>query len=149
MTSCSTEQMAQLFSNSGWPAFIDADREAAICLPRIRDLFGEHEIAVVEDSVVVAAGWGVPLVWSGERDDLPTGYSDSLRRSIVDHDQGRAADTFVLCAIQVRADATRRGAARLAIRGLVDHAARRGWARVIAPLRPTEKHRYPLIPIDE
>ena len=147
--SCTAEQLAPLFSAGGWPAFIDADEVAAAALPRVRDRFGDHELALVDAGDVVAAGWGVPLRWDASRDALPAGYSDSLTRALVDHDHGVEVDTFVLCAAQVRAERGGGGLAAELISALVRHAAARGLDRVIAPLRPTLKHRYPLVPIDE
>ncbi|GAA1854494.1 hypothetical protein GCM10009714_39540 [Microlunatus capsulatus] len=49
----------------GWPAFIEADAEAARHLPAIRATFGHLEVALLQDDVLVAAGWGVPLAWDG------------------------------------------------------------------------------------
>ena len=147
VSACSREQLAELFAAGGWPAFIGADASAALALPRVRETFGPHELAVLDGDVVLAAGWGVPLGWSGDPDTLPGGYADALHRALRDHDDGRTADTFVLCAIQVRPDVKGRGVAAAMVTGLVDHARHAGLARVVAPLRPTAKRRYPLTPI--
>lgn len=133
VTSCSPDQLAHPFAAGGWPAFIDADERAALALPRVRDLFAEHELAVVEGEHVLAAGWGVPLVWTGSPDDLPDGYTDALHRALDDHDRGRHADTFVLAAIQVHPEAAGRGVAARLVTALVEHAEARGLAQVIAP----------------
>lgn len=150
MTSCSPDQLAHLFAAGGWPAFIDADESAAVALPRIRSLFAAHELAMVEHQSerVLAAGWGVPLVWNGTPDDLPDGYTDALHRALDDHDRGRRADTFVLAAIQVHPEAAGRGVAARLVTALVEHAEELGLTRVIAPLRPTLKSRHPLTPIE-
>ena len=146
---CTADQLDALFSAGGWPAYIDADEVAAAALPRVRSEFGAHELALVDDGAVVAAGWGVPLSWNGTVDDLPTGYSDSLTRALLDHDRRLPADTFVLCAAQVRADRGRGGLAAELVTALVRHAGERHLNRVIAPLRPTQKHRFASVPIDE
>ena len=140
--------MAALFHSDGWPAFIEADSVAAAALPRVRELFNAHELALVDDQQVMGAGWGVPLSWHGTQEHLPTGYSDALQRALADHDGGVAADAFVLCAVQVRSDLGRRGLAAVVVRALVEHAASQGMDQAIAPLRPTLKHRYPLTPIE-
>lgn len=140
-------QLDGLFSTGGWPAFIEADERAGAALPRVRERFGGHELAAVEDDTVLAAGWGVPLVWTGQPEDLPGGYTDSLHRALAANDRGRPPDTFVLGAIQVRPDTTGRGLASWLVAALVEHAEKRGLTRIIAPLRPTLKSRYPLTPI--
>ncbi len=146
---CPPEQLADLFEDASWPAFIGADAKAATQLPRVREEFSTYELALVEEERVVAAGWGVPIVWGGDPSDLTSGYSDSLVRALDDLDAGRIVDTFVLCAVQVRADATARAVATAMITALTNEARSRGLVRVIAPLRPTLKHRYPLTPIDQ
>lgn len=145
---CSPEQMSDLFLDASWPAFIDADREAARSLPRVRAAFCADELALVEDERVVVAGWGVPLVWNGRLADLPGGYTSSLDRALDDLDNARVPNTFVVCAIQVHGRATGRSLASTMITALADHARHHGLPQVIAPLRPTRKHRYPLTPID-
>ena len=120
-------------------------------LPRVRELFADWEFAAVDPATqeLVAAGWAVPLRWDGEVDSLPSGYAGSLTTAVDDHACGAAADTAVICAVQVRPDRTRTGAATAVLRGLIDAAVARGLARVIAPLRPTAKHRRPLVPIEQ
>ena len=146
---CSAEQMSELFASGSWPAFIDADREAAIHLPRIRTVFADDELALLESERLVAAGWGVRIVWDGSPADLPSGYSDSLGRSLRDHDENRRPDTFVVSAIQVDGRQAGRSLAGTMITALTEHATYLGLPRVIAPVRPTLKHRYPLTPIEE
>jgi hypothetical protein len=142
--------MAALFAGGGWPAFIDADQVASAHLPRIRKLFADRELALVDPSTgdLAAAGWSVPLAWDGSAETLPAGYSDSLARALFDNDAGVPVDTSVLCAVQVRSDLGRGGLATRLIRALVDAAGSHG-TKVIAPLRPTAKHLHPLLPIDQ
>ena len=55
----------------------------------------------------------------------------------------------MICAVQVRADLAGRALSPTMVAALVDHALRHHLPQVIAPLRPTLKHRYPLTPIGE
>ncbi len=96
------------------------------------------------DDMIVAAGWSVPLGWNGEPADLPTGYTDSLACAVDGHRCGTEPDTLVIAAAQVHPDLRGRGAAGemlTAMRGLAEQ---RGWARAIAPVRPTLKARLPV-----
>jgi hypothetical protein len=95
-----------------------ADAEAERHPSRVRDVFGDHELALVARSdgsgdgqELVALGWAVPLRWSGAVADLPGGYTDSLKRALADLDAGAATDTLVVCAVQVRSDLGGRGLA--------------------------------------
>ena len=85
----------------GWPAFIDSDLLAAQHLPFVRDTFGGLEVALVQDDVLIGAGWGVPIAWNGAIDQLPSGYSESLASAVSDHENGITPDTLVVCAVQV------------------------------------------------
>lgn len=134
---------------SGWPAFIGADAEAARWLPRVRELFRGLELLALDGAAYVGAGWAVPIAWDGSVADLPTGYSDSLRRAVADAEAGRPADTLVLCAAQVAETHRGRGVASLLVEAFRDLARASAFEALIVPLRPTLKARYPLIPIDE
>lgn len=143
------EQLARLFAD-GWPAFITADQEVKRYLGRVRELFGDLELVLLDpDDVIVAAGWSVPLRWSGDPAELPGGYTDSLACAIHAYDRGEPADTMVIAAAQVHPELRGRGIAGELLTALTDLANENGWARVIAPVRPTLKTRYPLTPIDQ
>lgn len=134
----------------GFPQFILADQDAKSLIGPVRESFAALDIALVDaEDVPVAAGWGVPIRWSGEVVDLPSGYTDSLRRSIDLRAESRQPDTFVICAGVVHPGHKGTGMATSLIRALKDLAACEGLTRVIAPLRPTLKHRYPLTDIGQ
>jgi GNAT superfamily N-acetyltransferase len=139
--------LARLF-DGGWPEFIHHDAETDRYLGRVRELFRDLELVVLDDDVPVAAGWAVPLRWDGTVGDLPAGYTDSLARALRVHDAGAPADTLAMLAVQVRSDVRGRGLAGAALTALRDLAGPTGCARVICPVRPTLKARYPLTPID-
>ena len=142
------EQLARLFAD-GWPAFITADQEAKRHIGRVRELFGDLELVLVgPDDVLVAAGWSVPLRWNGAPAELPGGYTDSLARAVRGHDRGEPPDTLVIAAAQVHPELRGRGIAGELLSALAGLADGNGWVRVIAPVRPTLKTRYPLTPID-
>jgi GNAT superfamily N-acetyltransferase len=143
------EQMERLFAD-GWPAFITADQEVKRHIGSVRALFADLELVLIDsENVIVAAGWAVPLRWNGEPAGLPGGYTDSLARAVDGYRRGERPNTLVIAAAQVHPDQRGRGVAAellIALRGLAEA---RGWARVIAPVRPTLKARYPLTPIEE
>ncbi|RLK08972.1 hypothetical protein DER29_6850 [Micromonospora sp. M71_S20] len=142
------DQMRRLFSG-GWPAFIGADRQASRHLGRVREVFADLELVLLDgDDELVAAGWGVPIRWDGEPAQLPEGYTDSLQHALGGHDRGESPDTLVVMAAQVRPDLRGRGLAGDVLTALRSLADQRGWPRVVAPVRPTLKARYPLTPIE-
>ena len=143
-----SEQLDALFAE-GFPAFITADQEVKKHIRRVRELFGDLDIMLVgEDAEPVATGWGVPVSWSGEGGELPTSFADCLRRAVELHDVAGRADTFVICGGVVHPARKGTGAAQDLVRALCATAESAGLTRVIAPLRPTPKHLYPLFDID-
>jgi GNAT superfamily N-acetyltransferase len=94
---------------------------------------------------IVARGRTIPLRWDGSLDDLPSGIDEAGRRAI--EDTGRANALCALAA-EVDVDHQRRGLSRLVIEAMAAVARRAGLAPLVAPVRPSRKELYPLIPID-
>ena len=118
-------------------------------ISRVRTVFADLELALIDlDDVVVAAGWAVPIRWDGDPACLPEGYTDSLVRAVEGHEGGVDFDTMVVMAAQVHPARRGQGLAGELLTAMRDLAEQRGWSRVLAPVRPTLKVRYPLTPID-
>ncbi|MBC3761828.1 hypothetical protein ACUN7V_17095 [Quadrisphaera oryzae] len=147
------QQWEDLFAGT-WPPYIDADPIAAAALPDVHATFPDLQVALTRpagydhDEQLAGAAWGVPIVWDGDTERLPAGYSDALVRSLDDRTRGAVADTLVICAAQVHPSCALAGTAAHLLAHLIQTAAEQGLRRVVAPLRLTGKHRYPLIPIE-
>ncbi|MGX2996830.1 hypothetical protein JNUCC64_21570 [Streptomyces sp. JNUCC 64] len=143
------ERAEEVF-REGWPGFVLHDPVADRWTDRVRRWFGELNLLLVDDEDgIVAGGWGVPVRWDGSLADLPDGYHGSLARAVELHEAGGRADTLVIAAAQVRGDLRGRGLAPEVLGRLVEAGERAGLERVIAPVRPTTKSRYPLTPMTE
>ncbi|WP_405647126.1 hypothetical protein [Streptomyces uncialis] len=143
------ERAEEIFS-AGWPEFIFHDPVADQQMDRVRQWFGELNLLLVDgEDRIVAGGWGVPVCWDGSLDDLPGGYDESLVRAVALREAGGRADTLVIAAAQVRTDLRGRGLASEMLGLLAGAGEREGLARVIAPVRPASKARYPLTAMDE
>ena len=142
------EQLDQLFSE-GFPTFITSDQLAKRYIGRVQEFFPHVNIVLLDESdFLVAAGWGVPLVWNGETDSLPCGYSESLKRAVENHEANECPNTFVICGGIVRPDLKGQGLSTVLIQTLRSLALASGLGQVICPVRPTLKSRYPLISIE-
>jgi GNAT superfamily N-acetyltransferase len=131
-----------------FPPFITADQEVKRYIGRVREWFAGFDLVLVEDGqTLVAAGWAVPVTWTGQTADLPAGYTDALRRAVTCREHGGTPDTLVICGAVVAPGRTRQGLAAAILTALRDLAGPAGCARVIAPVRPTLKPAYPLTPI--
>lgn len=144
----SDEQMQDLFSD-GFPGFIVADKLAARYIDRVRAMFPEWNLTLVDaEQQPVAGGWGIPIRWDGTVADLPLGYTDATIRAVEGREQGVTPDTFVICAAIVAGRLQGKGLAGRLLATLRDAAVTAGLERVIAPVRPVLKQRYPLIPAE-
>ena len=143
------QQLESLFAE-GFPAFITADQEVKKYIARIRTSFPQLNVMLLDEGgTAVATGWAVPIAWSDEVEDLPTSFSDVLRRALESHDSGYKATTLVICAGVVHPDRKGTGAARQLLEALIAAGQNCDLTRVVAPVRPTRKHVYPLFSITD
>jgi hypothetical protein len=99
------------------------------------------------DAVLAEAHTG-PLAWDGDDGTLPGGIDEALERVVVARRAGEPVDTLCALAAEVSPDARRGGLAAELLRGMRELAVRGRLRRLIAPVRPSWKERYPLTPIE-
>jgi len=133
----------------GWPKFVFEDELARRLMPIAERLFGSLSLVLLDDEdAIIAGGWGVPIPWSGQIDDLPGGWDGALELAVEAHDQRVQPNTLCAMATEVIASKRSTGLGGQVLSALRSTGAARGLSRMIAPARPTLKHRYPLTPID-
>jgi GNAT superfamily N-acetyltransferase len=114
-----------------------------------RRLYDEHpdfQLALLDGDVLVAELHSVPTPWDGTAEDLPSGWDDAFTRAF-ESDR----DPTVLCALAISVLPERQGG-RLSSRmlnAMREAAGAHGLEALIAPVRPTRKAAYPLIPIQQ
>jgi GNAT superfamily N-acetyltransferase len=99
-----------------------------------------------EAEQIIARGRTIPFRWDGTLADLPAGIDAMGLCAVSD-----PAPPTVLSALaaEVAPDRQGRGVSRLVI-GAMAHVARKaGLEALVAPVRPSWKDRYPLIPIEQ
>ena len=97
---------------------------------------------------VVALANSMPLLWDGSDEDLPEGWDDQVIRSVADRDAGREPNTLGAMLIVVPRHVRGGGFAGTMLQAFRAAARAAGYRAVIACVRPTEKERYPLTPIE-
>jgi GNAT superfamily N-acetyltransferase len=97
---------------------------------------------------VLAEGHTGPLAWDGDDGTLPGGIDDALVQAVSARREGAAVDTLCAFAAEVAPAARRGGLAGELLAGMSELARRAGLRRLIAPVRPSWKQRYPLAPIE-
>jgi GNAT superfamily N-acetyltransferase len=142
------DQQARDALRAAWPEFIFHDPVAAEHIGRVETYFPPYDVLLLDEGQVVAGGWGVPIRWDGTIGTLPDGYDGALISAVTGHEEAVPADTLCIMAAAVRADRQGSGLAGQTLSALRARAASAGLQRVIAPVRPTLKTRYPLTPME-
>jgi GNAT superfamily N-acetyltransferase len=132
---------------SGWPEFVLHDQVSAGLIGRAGEYFPQFDVRLLVDGEVIAGGWAVALRWSGTAESLPDGYDGALISAIAEHDSAIPPDTLCVMAAAVREDQRGAGLGGQVLTALRARAAQAGLERMIAPVRPVLKSRYPLAPM--
>jgi hypothetical protein len=105
----------------------------------------EFQFHVVSDGdEILARARSIPVRWDGSVDDLPAGIDGVIARGF---DEGGAN---VLCALVIMVPRPLQGRrlSPFAVQAMAELARRQGLEALIAPVRPSWKERYPLVPIE-
>jgi GNAT superfamily N-acetyltransferase len=112
---------------------------------RLYDDFPDLQLALVDGDELVAELHSVPTAWDGSPGDLPSGWDDAFLRAF---ESGRQPDVLCALAISVRPDQQGRRLSSRMLDEMRAAAAAAGLRELIAPVRPTRKSDYPLIPAE-
>ncbi|MFL6118534.1 N-acetyltransferase [Actinophytocola sp.] len=142
---------AMLTMEATWPAYVRAE---PLLVNWAFERHAEHQLVVLdgdgEDERVIGRAASVPFAWDGDLDSLPdTGWDEVLRQSMVDTYAGR--ELTAVCALEVAIvpGLRARNLSARALAALNDNARRLGFADVMVPVRPSDKHAEPDVPITE
>lgn len=140
---------ADRMCSAAWAGLMRHDPVALRCWGHLRDDWPQFQLVLVDAAgEIAAASQAAPLRWDGTDAGLPAGWDDQFERSVAGFTAGHAPDT--LGAIQIGVSRTRRGQglSGLMLEAMRWTATEAGLGAVIACVRPTDKVRYPLLPIE-
>jgi GNAT superfamily N-acetyltransferase len=135
-----------------WPAFMLHDQVANNLWHELLDRFAEYQFALYDTRNRRVAGMGnsFPLRWEEPLEHLPEdGWDWAFQEAVKNHKQGLAPNLH--CAIQIilRRDYQGQGLSDSMVNAVRAVTSAQGLQALIIPLRPSEKHRYPLISLDD
>jgi hypothetical protein len=133
-------------SRPTFPEYMNQNVPGNLYWGRLYEDFPDFQLALLDGDELVAELHSVPTAWDGSADDMPSGWDDAFLRAF---ESGREPDVLCALAISVRPD---RQGERLSSRMLDEMrraAGAHGLRELIAPVRPTRKSLYPLIPIED
>jgi len=132
-----------------WAPFMLEDPIANEAFDLAFEAWPDHQYLLIDgDERLVARANAMPLSWDGTEADLPEGWDAQVLRSRDDRESGTAPNTLGAMLILVPPARRGTGAAGTMLETFRASARAAGFRAVIASVRPTEKERYPLTPID-
>jgi len=133
-----------------WEEFMQHDLVAYQHFGRLYDTFLDYQLAVCdEDGTVVARALSIPIRWDGNDESLPnTGWNWALINGVETHESGESPTSVSAIEISIVPEHRGKGLSRIALQAMKDSAKSKGFDSVVAPVRPSLKHRYPLTPIE-
>lgn len=139
------EIRVERLSKRTFPEFMHHNESGGRYWGRLYDEQPDFQLALVDGDELVAELHSLPLAWDGSVDDLPAGWDDAFIRAF---ESGRSADALAALAISVAPERQGRHVSTHMLEAMRDAGRARGLRSLIAPVRPTAKQDYPLIPIE-
>jgi GNAT superfamily N-acetyltransferase len=138
-------EAAWLATNDLMPEYNNHGDVLAEYWPRLADELPEYQFHLLDDEdQILARARTVPVHWDGSDGDLPSGIDGALVRGF----DGQTANTLCALLVAVPRAVQRRGVSAQALMAMADIARSHGYRSLIAPVRPSSKDRYPLVPIE-
>ncbi|POX38016.1 N-acetyltransferase [Streptomyces sp. Ru73] len=134
-----------------WPAFVAPEPVANALLGRVIEDFPEYCVVATDGDRVVARGLAVPFsaALDGREEAPDQGWDRVLVWAFDDRRHGRAPTVASALEITVDTGYLGRGLSYRMLAALRDAAGRQGHDVLMAPVRPTAKHREPRVPMAE
>jgi GNAT superfamily N-acetyltransferase len=128
-----------------FPAYMNENEPGNRYWGRLYSDFPDFQVALVDGDELLAEAHAIPVPWDGTIADLPAGWDEGFELGMTS-----TRPPAALMAIAISVAPARQGqqlSSRM-IQTFTDNARAAGLTAVIAPVRPTWKERYPLIPIE-
>ena len=135
-----------------WPEFMLHDRVANELWHDLFDRFLEYQVALYDRQNHRVAGMAnsFPLKWDGRLEDLPEGGWDwAFEEAVKNHRQGVTPNHHCAIQIVVRPDYRSQGLSMPMVQAVRAVTKSKGLKSLIIPIRPSEKHKYPLTRLDD
>jgi len=127
-----------------FPEYMNSNEPGGRYWGRLYTAFPDFQVALVDGEELLAEAHAIPLAWDGTLDDLPSGWGGFRAR----HDLEPAANGAHGDCDQRRARASGTTTLEPDDQTFTDNARAAGLSSVSAPVRPTWKRRFPLLPIE-
>jgi GNAT superfamily N-acetyltransferase len=129
-----------------FPEYMNHNEPGSLYWQRLYEDFPDFQVALVDGDRLLAEAHAIPLPWDGTLEDLPSGWDEGFLRAM---ESNRKHTALMAIAISVAPEHQGKQLSSRMIGTFTDNARAAGLAEgVVAPVRPTLKARYPLVPIE-
>lgn len=145
-------QRAGELSDASWPEFMLHDPIANENWHELFDRFSDYQFALLDRKTerMAAMANSLPFHWEQPLENLPEGGWDWVfLKAIEDHKQGIEPNIQSAIQINIHPDYQNQGLSARMIQAMRAIGQSKGFQYLVAPVRPTQKSRYPLISIDD
>jgi len=131
---------------AGWPEFMLHDTVADEYFDYLYDYMQEFQVLLVDkEDNVIACGNTIPATWDGTVEGLPlNGWDAIMKLGVTNHQKGITPNVVSAIQAVIAKDHLGKRLSQQLLQAMKNNAARHGLNKLIAPVRPNLKHRYPL-----
>ena len=140
----------QVFGGAAWPEFMLHDPVAIAHWDAMMRYFANYQLSLLSGEEIIAVINAVPLRFEGCLGALPDrGVDWGVQKSVHDHESGRTPNALMGLQVVVGKTFQGKGLSKAAAREMIRLAAALGLKFVLLPIRPSDKHRFPLISMEQ
>ena len=143
---------AGAIAEASWPEFMLHDPVADEHWHELFDRFTDYQFALLdtETDCMAAMANSLPFFWDRPLDELPEGGWDWVfLKAVEDHKQGVAPNIQSAIQINIHPDYQSQGLSSRMVQAMRAIGQSKGFQHLVAPVRPNQKSKYPLISIDD
>jgi len=135
---------------NAWPRFMLQDPVAISYWAQLVEAFPEYQLMLMEREKIVAVINSVPLSFDQDLTALPqAGVEWGVVKSVSDFNENRQSNFVMAVQVVIPPRHQGKGLSSNATRAMLNLAKDLDMNGVIVPLRPSQKHLYPLIPMED
>lgn len=146
------EELNERLDPVSMPEFLNHDEAVVSYWDLLGERFPEYQFLLLEKATgkPVGRGHSIPLRFDKDWSRLPDGGLDwALEKGFLDHEAGREPNIQSALFIVISRDHLGAGLSYRMLAAMRHMGHRQGLAHLIAPVRPSSKSQYPLIPMAE
>jgi len=134
----------------GWPIFMREDPVAIKYWSKLLAWFPEFQFLLLDNKeTAIACGNSIPFYWNGTENGLPSGWDGVFEQGIMEFQNNIKPNSVSALAIVIHPDFQGKGLSEIMVREMKSLVKKNQINQMVAPVRPSLKAKYPLIPMYE